>query len=120
MDPEMVESPAKPPNRAAPYCVPRRFGIGTILVVTTAFAGLLAFLRWFGAPPQAVGFLLGYISLVGLGQAVLFRGCRPRLASIATGSVCMLLLVVVVMAFNRTHMPVPRRGFSMSRVGSLV
>ncbi|HUY31544.1 MAG TPA: hypothetical protein VMV69_02100 [Pirellulales bacterium] len=123
MDPEivnaeLVEPSRQPPASLAPYGVPRRFGIGTIMVVTAAFAGLLALLRSLGAPPIVVGILVAYVSLVGLGQAVLFRGRRPRLASIVTGAVCLVLLGVVAIAGK--GIPLPGRGFSMSAMASLL
>jgi len=98
MAPEIIIAELAEPSDArvaVPYGVPRHFGIGTILIVTAAFAGLLGLLRWLGAPPLVVGFLVGFVSVVGLGQAVLFHGRRPRQASIVTGIACFAVFAAV-------------------------
>jgi hypothetical protein len=84
----------KRPTGPIPYSVPRRFGVGTIMVVTAAFAGMLTILRWLGTPPLVVGFCVVFISLVGVGQAVLFRGRQPRKASLICGAVCLPLMTL--------------------------
>jgi hypothetical protein len=103
----IVVEPAMPlpkrPAGRAPFGVPRRFGVGTILVITAAFAGLLALLRLLAAPPLQVGFWIVFITLVGLGQAVLYRGRQPRLASIVSGAVCLPALIVVAMLRDRAQ-----------------
>jgi hypothetical protein len=108
MAPEIIIADVAEPSNsqvAVPYGVPRRFGIGTILIVTAAFAGLLGLLRWLGAPPLVVGFLVGFVSLVGLGQAVLFRGRRPRQASIVTGIACFAVYSAVVLIYGLIRDP---------------
>ncbi|HEX7446325.1 MAG TPA: hypothetical protein VF306_02200 [Pirellulales bacterium] len=70
-----------------PYGVPRRFGIGTMLIVTAAYGMLLAILRLAGWPPGATAWILAFISLVGMGQMFLFGARRPREASVVTGAV---------------------------------
>ncbi len=45
---------------------------------------------------------------------VLFRGRRPRLASIVTGAVGNVLLVAVMIAREGRPVPVPGRGFTMT------
>lgn len=75
-----------------PFGVPRRFGIGTILVVTTAFAVLLSLLQTAGAPPGVVWFVIAFVSLVGLGQMLLFGAKRPRKASIVMGALGLPLM----------------------------
>ncbi len=73
-----------------PYSVPRRFNIATIIVVTTAYAFLFSALRLSRCPPVTIATIAGFISFVGLGQAVLFRGTEPRRASILVGIACFL------------------------------
>ena len=72
----------------APFGVPRRFGIGTLLVVTAAYGALLAMLRAMDWHRGTIAAFLGFISLVGLSQMLLFRARQPRKASIVAGAVC--------------------------------
>ena len=67
------------------YSAPRRFDLATIMVVTLAYALLLAGLRLLRMPPSGVLHVAGCITCVGIGQALLFRGKRPRLSSILVG-----------------------------------
>jgi putative addiction module component (TIGR02574 family) len=69
------------------YSAPRRFDLATIFVVTAAYAIILSSLRGLGSPPLVVFYIAGFITLVGIGQAVLFGGTKPRLASVLTGIV---------------------------------
>jgi hypothetical protein len=92
---ELVDPPVNRPRGPVPYGVPRRFGVGTIMVVTAAFAGLLALMRWLGTSPFQVGFWVVFVSIVGLGQAVLYQGRQPRKASIVTGAIGLPMLNVV-------------------------
>lgn len=90
---------------AKPFGVPRRFGIGTILVVTTAFGLLLAALRALGAHPGVVAFVVAFISLVGAGQMLLFRGVQPRKASIVAGTFSLPLLTIVAWVLRNPRPP---------------
>jgi hypothetical protein len=96
---ELVEPPAERPAGAEPFGVPRRFGIGTILVVTTAFGLLLSLLQVLGAPPGVVWFVIVFISLVGLGQMLLFGAKQPRMASIVVGAICLPLMTFATLVF---------------------
>ena len=101
--PELVESAVR--NSDEPYGVPRRFGIGTMLVVTAAYGALLAILRLAGWPPIAIVVVLVFISLVGLGQMVLFGSKRPREASIVTGAVLLPVIVLIWTGQASRHDP---------------
>lgn len=106
--PEMVVaepagSPNERPPRDAPFGVPRRFGIGTILIITAAFGLLLSLLQACGAPTFAVWFVIIFVSLIGLGQMTLFGGDRPRKASIVTGAVCLPLMTSATVALFRSR-----------------
>ena len=83
-----------------PAGVPRRYTLRTILAVTTGLAVLLTFLKWLNVYPVVIACLVGYLVLVGLGQALLFHGKRPRLASIVVGAVIVICLFVVVAALS--------------------
>ncbi len=78
--------------------VPRRFGVAVMLVVTTMYAVLFAAIRtWvvvatLGPPAPAIiaalfVVIVGFFTIVGLSQAILFKGRNPRWASIITGTI---------------------------------
>lgn len=69
------------------YSAPRRFDLTTVFVATTAFAVLYAALLALNAPLIVVGIICAMLTLVALGQAVLFRSRYPRLASSLVGSI---------------------------------
>lgn len=96
---ELAEPPANHPDDNEPFGVPRRFGIGTILVVTTAFGLLLSLLQALGAPPGVVWFVIAFVSLVGLGQMLLFGAKQPRMASIVVGAICLPLMTFATFVF---------------------
>lgn len=96
---ELAEPPADHPAGDEPFGVPRRFGIGTILVVTTAFGLLLSLLQALGAPPGVVWFVIVFVSLVGLGQMLLFGAKQPRKASIFVGMIGLPLMTAVTLVF---------------------
>ncbi len=73
--------------------VPRRFGVGVMLVITTMYAVLFAVIQRASAWNFAV--IAIFFTLVGLAQAVLFKGRNPRRASAVTGVVFGVLLVLV-------------------------
>ena len=94
-----------------PAGVPRRFGVGTLLVITAFYAVLFGLLTSLGTEPALDGVSVVFIvvvptmfvTFVGIGQAVLFQGKKPRLASIVVGASAFLLmeLVIVVIEFWR-------------------
>jgi hypothetical protein len=67
------------------FSVPRRFDLATVLVVTTAYSILLGGFSGLHAHPLATVSVAGFVTLIGLGQALLFRGRKPRLSSILVG-----------------------------------
>lgn len=87
------------------YSAPRRFDLATILIVTAAFAIVLGGLGSFNVSPIVSGYVAAFIACVGTGQALLFGGRRPRLASVLTGMVayclCMLSLPLASRQFER-------------------
>ena len=90
----VVPEPSDPatPQRRKVYSVPRRFGMGTIFVVTTLFAVLFGILTGVGAPGEFVLILAGFLAIIGFAQMLLFGGKRPRLASVVTGIVLTTLI----------------------------
>lgn len=97
-EPEVIWAELVEPNASRksnePFGVPRRFGIGTILIVTAAYGVLLAILRLARWDPAAIFWTLGFISAVGLGQMLLFNAKRPREASIVTGAIMLPLAIL--------------------------
>lgn len=57
-----------------------------------------------GFVPVASLIVVGFITLVGAGQALLFGGQRPRTASILVGIVLYLLAMLVFWIFNGQRM----------------
>ncbi len=80
-------------SRPKVYSTPRRFDLATMFVVTTAYALLFAAMAALQFTPTASILTAAFITLVGIGQSVLFGGLRPRTASIAVGtaSFCVLM-----------------------------
>ena len=104
---ELAERPAERAAGDEPFGVPRRFGIGTILVITTAFGLLLSLLQNAGAPPGVVWFVIVFVSLIGLGQMLLFGGSHPRKASIVTGEICFPLMIAAAVALFKPSRTLP-------------
>jgi hypothetical protein len=82
---ERTSSPKTPLVGHEEAGVPRRFGIGTLLLITAMYAVLFAVLRVFHAPPFVFVEIAGFFTAVGLGQMFLFKGQRPRRASVIVG-----------------------------------
>jgi hypothetical protein len=74
-----------PLARAKTYAVPRRYDLTTLFVMSLAYAILFGCIRAAGASPGVFAVVAGFITLIGVCQAVLFRGRRPRLASMIGG-----------------------------------
>ena len=67
------------------YSVPRRFDLATVLVVTAAYSLLFGGFAALKAHPLLTTAVATFVTFVGIGQALLFGGLKPRLASIAVG-----------------------------------
>jgi hypothetical protein len=87
---QMTAERARQANAVKIYSAPRRFDLATIFVVTSAYSLFFAILSGFGADPWVSIVLGGFITLVGIGQALLFGGGKPRAASIITGVAVMV------------------------------
>lgn len=74
-------------RREGEFGAPRRYGIGTIMIVTAAAAMLLGVFNVIGVPPVVVIPVLVFLVLIGLGQIILYQGVRPRAASVVTGAI---------------------------------
>lgn len=107
---ESVEAPiadfaAPETHHADVYGVPRRFGIGTIMVITAAFGLLLTLLQAMGAYPSVIAFVVVFVSFVGTAQMLLFRGQQPRRASVVAGVVCLPLMTVCAAVLSGSRGP---------------
>jgi hypothetical protein len=78
-------APLWDPVRTRSAHVPRRFGIGTMMIITACFGVLFSILKVAGAPWQVYAFIPLFIVGAGFAQVLLFRGRRPRLASVLAG-----------------------------------
>lgn len=76
------------------YAVPRRFGTGTLLLATTLFAMLFAFLQWARARPEELFFYTAFVATLSVAQMVFERS--PRWASILAGGFYLPLSMIVV------------------------
>jgi len=74
---------AESAGSGAVYSVPRRFGLGTLLVVTLAFGLLSTVMRWVVWEPIMILVALAFVAVVGFFQFVLDRA--PRQASQLAG-----------------------------------
>jgi hypothetical protein len=74
--------------------VPRRFGVGVLMILMTAFAVLFAGMQTFGARPEVFIIVAVLFLAVTLGQILLFQGKKPRRASLLAGGVVFPLEVL--------------------------
>jgi hypothetical protein len=79
--------------------VPKRFDLSTIFVVTAAYSILLGSLTALHVPSNFVIFLAAFITFVGIGQALLFCGRKPRLASVLVGAILTVLSTSVTVLY---------------------
>ncbi len=70
------------------YAAPRRFDLATTMVVTIAYALLFGALRSMRSEPIVFVVVAGFITSVGIAQALLFGGKKPRMSSVLVGLVC--------------------------------
>src|SRR4030042_2439286 len=81
--------------------VPRRFAVGKLMAITTLYAAVFALLSSVGAHPLVFLSVAIFVTGIGLAQALLFGGTKPRMASILAGAVlgftmsCTALCLVV-------------------------
>jgi hypothetical protein len=80
--------------------VPRRFGVGILLVITTMFAVLFAIMQTLRFPPFVFAVVAVFFGAVGLGQMLLFKGQRPRRASVIVGACFYPCLVLGTIVFE--------------------
>jgi hypothetical protein len=97
-------------------CVPRRFGIGTLLVVATAYAVLFGTLRGLRAPWQITIAVSIFLTIVGLVQ--FFAGpTYARRASMLLGSVSFAIPAFIMWLIGR---PVAAEHFFTAMFAAMI
>ncbi len=66
--------------------VPNRFGVGTLLTISTMYAVLFALWRLLGGSLRFLVWVTLFFSAIGLGQMLLYKGRQPRKASVVVGA----------------------------------
>lgn len=88
-------------EEVVPAQMPRRFPVGAVLVLVTLFAVAMSLLQSTGyGRPEVLVFIGCDVILVGLGQAVLFEGTHPRLASVWAGVLAWVPLSLAIAAYE--------------------
>ncbi len=88
----------------APYCMPRRYGIGTLLVISTLYACLIAGLQGLNAPWQVIVFFCLLLLVIGFCQ--MLAGARwARAASVIAGVIFMAAFGAIVTVINLPRNP---------------
>ncbi len=72
IDPAAGEKPTR-----QPIGVPRRFAVGTALIIVTMYSVLFAVMTSLGAHPSVFAIVAVFFTGVGAAQMLLFRGRRP-------------------------------------------
>ena len=78
-EPVVVVAPPRPIG------VPRRFAVGTAMIITAMYSVLFAVMKSLGAHPIVVVIVAVFFTGIGAAQMFLFGGRRPRAASIIVG-----------------------------------
>jgi hypothetical protein len=97
--------PAKPIAKI--YSAPRHFDLATLFAVTSAYSLLFGAMNGLQFPPIANAIVAGFITLVGIGQAVMYGGKQPRKASAVVGAVVYAVVQSVMMYVQSSTMPSP-------------
>ncbi len=88
------------PKKSKIYSAPRRFDLATLFVVTILYSLLFGVLTAIEVHPGWIIGIASFLSAIGVAQAVLFRGKKPRLASMIAGSVVLPIMIGVLIMIN--------------------
>ncbi|MBC8871637.1 MAG: hypothetical protein H8E44_19600 [Planctomycetes bacterium] len=83
-------------SAAKVYSVPRRYDLATLFAVSIAYSLAFGVMRLCNCPPTLFVILAGFVTSVGLGQALLFKGKAPRAASVLVGVTFWFVGAIVV------------------------
>jgi hypothetical protein len=92
-------SPREPAAPVRVYQVPHRFGLGSVLVVTTFFCVLLAVMRFFRMPAVLIGYI--GLQILAAGMMQIFIRKRPRGASVLVGAILLPAFTIGVLVYGR-------------------
>jgi hypothetical protein len=81
----VIDSDSIAEQKPKVFSAPRRFDLATIFAVSIAYAMLFGLLRYGQMPPIVFAIVPGYFTVIAVAQALLFKGKRPRVASVLTG-----------------------------------
>jgi hypothetical protein len=89
---EIENLPPRPVECQPPggYCVPRRFGLGTLMAVATAYALVIWGMQQLDWPPVVIIVNAIFLTLIGGIQMAMTK--TPRWASIVVGVACVLAM----------------------------
>jgi drug/metabolite transporter (DMT)-like permease len=112
----------RPRQPVEPARVPRRFGVGTLLLLVTLYGLLFSLLQATGAPAAVYLVVAGFLTIIALAQMLLFEGKKPRLASFLAGGVCgsVLALCGAIVDASFGHRQSPDLLFESFLVGGLL
>ncbi len=79
-------------DRNDPAKVPRRFGVGTLLIVVLSVSLLFAAARWLDLPPPLTIFAASFLAVIGALQMLMNK--VPRAVSVAAGAIILPLTLV--------------------------
>lgn len=87
--------------------VPRQFSVSGLLLVTLSFAVLFGILAAIGLPPIVFGVLATYLAGICIAQMLVFRGKKPREASLIAGALLFVfgLGVAIIAMYATGHRP---------------
>lgn len=85
--------------------VPRRFGVGGMLVIVTMFALLYGGLQWSGAPPPVFLAVAVFFAGMALAQMLLRGGHFPRAASVKMGALLWPVEVFFWVLYEERNIP---------------
>ena len=96
-----------PPAELEPhvYCAPRRFDILTILCVSSVYGIAFAIGTTSKTPTYIWMTFLLVVTSIGLAQAILWQGKRPRLASILVGVGSFVIWMLFIMSASPKLIP---------------
>ena len=86
-------------SAAKVYGVPRRYDLATLFAVSVAYAIMFGVMRALSFPLDRFAISAAFVTSVGIGQALLFKGKSPRTASVGVGvslSVATMIKLFVV------------------------
>ena len=82
--------------REPAYGAQRVFDLFTLMAITLAFGLLFGAMKALNALPEVFFGVTSFVTFIGIGQMLLFKGNSPRLASVVGGPVALVLTAVLL------------------------